>query len=80
MMRMKLRLYKNDGNFNFTDVSYIYREFIPNRSQLPTDLASRIRTKTTDLDLYTYVATIPIHSQNKYYENQGDGTFIDKTV
>ncbi len=74
----EVKLYKNDGNFNFTDVS-ISIGIYPYSRQLPTDLALRIRTKTL---IWTciYVATILINSQNKYFENQGDGTFIDKTV
>ena len=54
----ELRLYKNDGNFNFTDVS-VSSGLFPTVAN-PMVLASQILTMTTTW-IYTFVATIPIH-------------------
>ena len=73
----EVKLYKNDGNFNFTDVS-ILLEFIPTVTT-PYGFSFADPDQDSDLDLYI-CSYDPINSQNKYFENQGDGTFIDKTV
>ena len=72
----ELRLYKNDGNFNFTDVS-VSSGLFPTVSN-PYGFSFADTDHDNDLDLYV-CSYDPNSSQNKYYENQGDGTFIDKT-
>ena len=73
----ELRLYKNDGNFNFTDVS-VSSGLFPTVSN-PYGFSFADTDHDNDLDLYV-CSYDPNSSQNKYYENQGDGTFIDKTL
>lgn len=73
----EVKLYKNDGNFNFTDVS-ILSGIYPTVTT-PYGFSFADPDQDSDLDLYI-CSYDPINSQNKYFENQGDGTFIDKTV
>ena len=73
----ELRLYKNDGNFNFTDVS-VSSGLFPTVSN-PYGFSFADTDHDNDLDLYV-CSYDPNSSQNKYYENQGDGTFLDKTL
>jgi len=72
----ELRLYKNDGNFNFTDAS-VSSGLFPTVAN-PYGFSFADTDHDNDLDLYV-CSYDPNSSQNKYYENQGDGTFIDKT-
>jgi len=72
----ELRLYQNDGNFNFTDVS-VSSGIFPSVSN-PFGFSFVDTDNDSDLDLYV-CSYDPSSSTNKYYENQGDGTFIEKT-
>ena len=72
-----LRLYKNDGNFNFTDET-VSSGLFPTVGN-PSGFSFADTDHDNDLDLYL-CSYDPATSKNKYYENQGDGTFIDKSV
>ncbi len=72
-----LKLYKNDGNFNFTEVS-VAAGLFPSVS-IPYGFSFVDTDHDNDLDLYL-CSYCPSGSKNKYYQNQGDGTFIDKTA
>ena len=72
-----LRLYKNDGNFNFTDET-VSSGLFPSVGS-PYGFSFADTDHDNDLDLYL-CSYDPVSSQNKYYENQGDGTFIDKSA
>jgi hypothetical protein len=72
-----LKLYKNDGNFNFTEVS-VSAGLFPSVS-IPYGFSFVDTDHDHDLDLYL-CSYCPTGSKNKYYENQGDGTFIDKSA
>ena len=79
----RYRLFNNDGNFNFTDVSFdagLYS--VPERHY---GLSFSDFDKDGDLDMYTCVyafdpGAIPYHTQNHLFRNNGDGTFTDITV
>lgn len=72
----ELHLYKNDGDFNFTDVS-ISSGIFPSVAK-PYGFSFADIDQDHDLDLY--VCSYDLNgSTNKFFENQGDGTFIDKT-
>lgn len=73
----ELRLYKNDGNFNFTDVSFTSGIY-PSLGS-PFGFSFVDFDKDQDLDLYLCNYD-PTFAPNKFYENQGDGTFIDQTA
>ena len=72
-----MRLYKNDGNFNFTDET-VSSGLFPTVGN-PSGFSFADTDHDNDLDLYL-CSYDPATSKNKYYENQGDGTFIDKSV
>lgn len=72
-----LKLYKNDGSFNFTEVS-VSAGLFPSVS-IPYGFSFVDTDHDNDLDLYL-CSYCPTGSKNKYYENQGDGTFIDKSA
>ena len=73
----EVKLYKNDGSFNFTDVS-ISAGIYPTVTT-PYGFSFADPDQDSDLDLYI-CSYDPNNSQNKYFENQGDGTFIDQTA
>lgn len=74
-----IRLYENDGNFQFTDVTaaagfdmFAFQAY--GFSFADPDMDG-------DLDVYVCVYSIsitPYPTPNYYYQNQGDGTFIEK--
>lgn len=73
----EVKLFQNDGNFNFTDVS-ITSGIYPTVTT-PYGFSFADPDQDSDLDLYI-CSYDPNNSQNKYFENQGDGTFIDQTA
>ncbi|MDO7614631.1 MAG: CRTAC1 family protein, partial [Crocinitomicaceae bacterium] len=73
----EVKLYQNDGAFNFTDVS-ISAGIYPTVTT-PYGFSFADPDQDSDLDLYI-CSYDPNNSQNKYFENQGDGSFIDKTT
>ncbi|MDC1266355.1 CRTAC1 family protein [Crocinitomicaceae bacterium] len=73
----EVKLYQNDGAFNFTDVS-ISAGIYPTVTA-PYGFSFADPDQDSDLDLYI-CSYDPNNSQNKYFENQGDGSFIDKTT
>ena len=75
-----IQLYQNDGAFNFTDITVA-----AGISNVPfIAYGFSFADPDTDGDLDLYVCTHEIVGQvvspepNKYYENQGNGTFIEK--
>jgi len=74
-----IRLYNNDGTMNFTDVTLAVGL---NDSEFQAYGASAADPDADgDLDLYISVywtSTCPAQIPNQYYENQGNGTFIEK--
>ncbi|MGF1564413.1 MAG: FG-GAP-like repeat-containing protein [Flavobacteriales bacterium] len=79
----RYRLFNNDGNFNFTDVSFDAGLYgVPERHY---GLSFSDFDKDGDLDMYTCVyafdaGPVPYHTQNHLFRNEGDGTFTDITV
>ena len=74
-----LRLYKNQGDFSFEDVSAtsgVYPSV-----QNPYGFSFADPDQDNDLDLYLASYDSPGNPYtNIYYENQGNGTFIDKST
>jgi FG-GAP-like repeat/ASPIC and UnbV len=73
------RLYRNDGNFTFTDVAPLARVHVnaPSLASAWGDYDA-----DGDLDLYACVRTFTdnVEIENKLYRNNGDGTFTDVAV
>lgn len=67
-----VRIYENDGNFNFTDIT-------SGSGILTINDSYGISCADPDLDgdLDLYVSYYTFQTSNLYYENQGDGTFIE---
>lgn len=77
-----IRLYRNDGNFQFTDHTAIAGfDTSPFRG---SGFAFSDPDGDNDLDVYVCsyesVGYTPNATANRYYENQGNGTFIDKAA
>lgn len=73
-----IRLYKNDGQYNFTDVtSSVGIEDDPAKTW---GISFADPDGDGDLDLYVayYQSPIAPFNTNKYYQNQGNGTFVEK--
>lgn len=78
----RYKLYNNDGDFNFTDVSFDVGLYgIPERFY---GLSFCDYDKDGFLDMYVCVyalgpGPVPYHDENKLFKNNGDGTFTDVT-
>ena len=73
-----VRLYKNNGDYTFEDVS-VSSGIYPS-VQNPYGFSFADPDQDNDLDLYLASYDTPGNPYtNIYYENQGDGTFIDKS-
>lgn len=79
----RYKIYNNDGNFNFTDVSFDVGLYgIPERYY---GLSFCDYDKDGFLDMYVCVyaldiGPVPYHDENKLFKNNGDGTFTDVTI
>lgn len=79
----RYKIYNNDGNFNFTDVSFDVGLYgIPERYY---GLSFCDYDKDGFLDMYVCVyalgpGPVPYHDENKLFRNNGDGTFSDVTI
>ncbi len=74
-----IRMYANDGNFNFTDVTAAAGFDVSQFHAYGVSAADP--DEDGDLDLYVAVYWLPTTLNpipNLYYENQGNGTFIEK--
>ena len=72
-------LYRNLGEFNFEDVS-ISSGIYPSVSH-PYGFSFADPDKDNDLDLYIADYSDPTgNSHNMYFENQGNGTFIERSI
>ena len=72
-------LYRNLGEFNFEDVS-ISSGIYPSVSH-PYGFSFADPDKDNDLDLYIADYSDPTgSSHNMYFENQGNGTFIERSI
>ncbi|MCH2229563.1 MAG: CRTAC1 family protein [Crocinitomicaceae bacterium] len=71
-----VRLYENDGNFNFSDITAN-----SGISMMPTSTYG-ISCADPDLDgdLDLYVCNYSFLATNKFYENQGNGVFIESSL
>jgi hypothetical protein len=74
-----VRLYQNDGGFNFSDVSVAAGiDIIPFKAY---GISFADPDRDSDLDLYVCSYESPgfvtSPTPNRYYENQGNGTFIE---
>ncbi len=75
-------VFNNDGNFNFTDVSFEAGMY--GVQERHYGLSFSDFDKDGDLDMYTCVyafdaGTVPYHTLNHLFRNDGDGTFTDIT-
>lgn len=74
-----LRIYQNDGNFNFTNVTSSIG--ISTVLTDPYGFSFADPDADGDLDLYlcnySEIITNPVDFKNQFYVNQGDGTFIE---
>ncbi len=74
-----LRIYNNQGDFSFTDVS-ISSGIYPSVSH-PYGFSFVDYDLDNDLDIYLADYSDPIgDGRNMFFENQGDGTFIEKSM
>ncbi|MDX2361938.1 MAG: CRTAC1 family protein [Crocinitomicaceae bacterium] len=77
-----MRLYQNDGSFNFTDVTLAAG--ISGDATNAYGVSFGDPDADGDLDIYlcnySDIATIPVDHFNKYYINQGNGTFIESGI
>tara|TARA_B100001287_G_scaffold214719_1_gene183587 strand:+ start:4076 stop:6499 length:2424 start_codon:yes stop_codon:yes gene_type:complete len=74
-----LRIYDNDGNFSFTDVS-ISSGVYPSVSK-PYGFSFIDYDLDNDLDIYLSDYSDPSsQGRNMFFENQGNGTFIEKAI
>ena len=69
------RLYSNDGNFNFTDVTFSIGLF----PSVTDAYGFSFADPDADSDLDLYLGSYGLTDQNKFFQNQGDGTFLDFT-
>lgn len=76
-----VRMYNNDGNFQFSDVT-IAAGFDPSTFEA-FGVSVADPDADGDLDIYVCVYWLPTSLNpipNQYYENQGNGTFIEKAA
>jgi hypothetical protein len=78
-----IKLYKNDGNFNFTDVSISSGLSLASEEVLYYGASFADFDNDGDLDLYVCTYTFMVSQPallNKLFKNNGDGTFTDVTL